>query len=151
MKCWFPIEKPDCERVASLFKKQAEHNINFRWFCSSQWRCARASLNTETHTHTQPQTNTRTPANPAWQNPGAKNNMRWRTDYCGSNLWKALNKTHLKWLLRCYFHELAQRTLHVLPVPVFTFQQTMTALTFLLAVILDSHMEKRCNCFVYWE
>lgn len=113
--------------------------------------CACFAKHRDTHTHTQPQTNTRTPANPAWQNPGAKNNMRWRTDYCGSNLWKALNKTHLKWLLRCYFHELAQRTLHVLPVPVFTFQQTMTALTFLLAVILDSHMEKRCNCFVYWE
>lgn len=39
-----------------------------------------------THTYTQPQTNTRTPANPAWQNPGAKNNIRWRTDYYGSNL-----------------------------------------------------------------
>lgn len=109
--------QPYCIPVSS-FKKPIQHNIHLRLF--PQWGGADTLLynlvvshythiNTLTNTAPQRKKNTCTPTNPKRQNPGAKNNsLEWdgwrRTDYCGSNLWKADNKTHLKWLQRCYWH-----------------------------------------------
>lgn len=132
--------QPHCIPVSS-FKKPILHRIHSRLFSLTMEWSRYLSIQpcffslVHTHEHSQPHKETATtknsctPTNPKRQNPGAKNNsLEWdgwrRTDYCCSNLWKADNKTHLKWLQRCYRHG-GHSMHHTLPIPSFTFQQTM--------------------------